>query len=129
MSVTISMPFPPPVNHYWRSTLIGGSVRVLLSKRGRLYRVDVQALILSRYGVLRPLSGRLTVAIVAHPPNRIRRDLDNLLKGPLDALTFAGVWTDDSLLDRITIERGCVKPGGELLVTIEKIPEAQGTLL
>ncbi|EGM8635893.1 RusA family crossover junction endodeoxyribonuclease, partial [Escherichia coli] len=35
-----------------------------------------------------------------------RRDLDNILKAPLDALTHAGLLMDDEQFDEINIVRG-----------------------
>ncbi|MCG7044530.1 RusA family crossover junction endodeoxyribonuclease, partial [Pseudomonas aeruginosa] len=61
------------------------------------------------------------VVIHASPPDRRKRDLDNLLKGLLDSLTKAGAWDDDGLVDDLRIVRGEVKAGGEVLVTIEAL--------
>ncbi|NBW22487.1 MAG: RusA family crossover junction endodeoxyribonuclease, partial [Caulobacteraceae bacterium] len=41
-------------------------------------------------------AGSVRVVIEAFPPDRRKRDLDNILKSLLDALTHAGVWEDDS---------------------------------
>jgi crossover junction endodeoxyribonuclease RusA len=120
-SVTIPLPWPPTVNTYFRSILIGGAPRVLISKRGRDYRLDVQQQILERFGVRRPLRDRLSVSIDAHPPDRRSRDLDNLFKGLLDSLTHARVWEDDSLIDELSIRRRSIKSGGLVLVRIELI--------
>ncbi len=49
---------------------------------------------------------RYHVAIWIYWGDRRRRDLDNYIKGPLDAITESfSVWKDDSQIDRITIER------------------------
>lgn len=72
-----------------------------MSREGREYRAAVAAHV--RSGSLR---GRLAVEILALPPDRRRRDLDNALKAALDALTHAGVWEDDSQIDELTIIRG-----------------------
>jgi len=39
------------------------------------------------------------------PPDRRRRDLDNILKASLDALVKAGVVEDDYLVRRLVVER------------------------
>ncbi len=65
--------------------------------------------------------GRVSVSITVHPPDRRRRDLDNLLKGPLDALEHAGVYLDDGQIDRLEIERGDVMRGGRVVVRIEEM--------
>ncbi|EPM5114232.1 RusA family crossover junction endodeoxyribonuclease, partial [Shigella flexneri] len=50
-----------------------------------------------------------------------RRDLDNILKAPLDALTHAGVLMDDEQFDEINIVRGQPVSGGRLGVKIYPI--------
>ena len=52
-------------------------------------------------------------------PDKRRRDLDNLLKATLDSLTHAGVWSDDSQIDALSIRRFPI--GGMLKVRIEEI--------
>ncbi|NBW23084.1 MAG: RusA family crossover junction endodeoxyribonuclease, partial [Caulobacteraceae bacterium] len=44
----------------------------------------------------------------AFPPDKRKRDLDNVLKSLLDALTHANVWDDDSQIDDLRIYRNIV---------------------
>lgn len=107
--LVLDLPYPPSVNHYWRSV----GKRVLISKEGRQYRENVGFSLLNagyRRGL--SMSGRLAVNIALHPPDRRRRDLDNVLKSLLDAMQHAGVYEDDSQIDRISIERCGVLAGG-----------------
>jgi crossover junction endodeoxyribonuclease RusA len=67
-----------------------------------------------------PLTGALAVEVKLHPPDRRRRDLDNLLKALLDALQHAGVYADDSLIDRLSVEKGEVAVGGKAVVVIRR---------
>ncbi|WP_106425826.1 RusA family crossover junction endodeoxyribonuclease, partial [Escherichia coli] len=67
------------------------------------------------------LSGRLAIKMIVEPPDKRRRDLDNLLKAPLDALTHAGLLIDDEQFDEINIVRGQVVPGGRLGVKVYEI--------
>lgn len=113
--LAMPLPWPPSVNHYWRRDPRTG--RVLVSAKGREYRGQVQSRRVASFG-----SDRLAVVIVAHPPDRRKRDLDNLPKAVLDALTHAGVWDDDSQIDDLRIMRGQVVKGGGLVVTIRRIP-------
>lgn len=122
-AVEIALPWPPTMNTYWRSVPVRRgrklAVKVLISAAGRTYRSNAIAAVLQQMRRAPRLSGRLRIEIFAMPPDRRVRDLDNLLKGSLDALTHAGVWTDDGNLDRIEIERGPVQKGGGLLISIQ----------
>jgi crossover junction endodeoxyribonuclease RusA len=63
------------------------------------------------------------MSIEVSPPDKRTRDLDNLLKGPLDALAHAGVYTNDRQINDLRIYRGNVIKGGRLTVFIEAIEE------
>ena len=53
----------------------------------------------------------------AFPPDRRRRDLDNLLKSTQDSLAHAGVYQDDAQIDLLLVRRRePIKPG---MITIE----------
>lgn len=106
------LPFPPSVNHYWRRV----GPRTLISRGGRRFRDDV-ARRLAAQGVAL-LRGHLSVHVIACPPDRRRRDLDNLQKALLDALQHGGAYIDDSQIDRLEVERGPVVAGGKVIVTI-----------
>lgn len=117
------LPWPPTVNTYFRSVVIGGSVRVLISKRGREYRYAVQAAVWERFGAIKPTRARLAVAIAAYPPDRRDRDLDNLFKGTLDACTHAGIWADDSQIDFLAIHRETVEKPGRVELRIQRMSD------
>lgn len=112
----IELPWPPSVNRYWRS--IGN--RAIISRQGREYRQSVELAVLIAGG-RRNLLGSLSVSIWAYPPDKKRRDLDNTLKAPLDALARCGVYEDDSQIDRLLIERMKPCKPGRLLIEIEEI--------
>lgn len=61
---------------------------------------------------------RLQVAITASPPDRRRRDLDNILKATLDSLQHAGLYPDDSQIDALFVIRGQIVKGGSLQVEL-----------
>ncbi len=67
------------------------------------------------------LSGRLAIKIIAEPPDKRRRDPDNILKAPLDALTHARLLMDDEQFDEINIVRAQPVSGGRLGVKIYPI--------
>lgn len=103
----------------WRTVRLAGSQRTLLSAEGRGYREAVRVACAASQG---PLTARLKVTIHACPPDRRRRDLDNLFKGPLDGLQYAGVIADDEQIDDLHIIRQEPIKGGRLVVEIEELP-------
>lgn len=111
------LPFPPSVNHYWRSTAQSGRSRVYLSDAGRQYRK--QAFLEARLQYA-PRLGEAAVAVHvdAYPPDRRRRDLDNLLKGLLDSLCYAGCFADDSQVADLRIRRMPVQHQGAVVVKV-----------
>lgn len=114
---TLSIPFPPALNHYWRNI---GKGRTILSQAAREYRTNVVAEVLSQ-GRSDAMTGPIAVEIVAMPPDRRRRDLDNLLKGALDALAHAGVYGDDSQIKDLRIRWGDRVGGGRLDVVLRPL--------
>lgn len=112
LTQVFELPYPPSVNHYWRRV----GFRTLISRGGRRYRRDVVALLAA--GRAAPLRGRLELVVDVFPPDRRRRDLDNLQKALCDALQHAGVYGDDSQIDRLEVRRGPVVPGGKVLVQV-----------
>jgi crossover junction endodeoxyribonuclease RusA len=106
------------MNSYWRSPRSGRLAgRVLVSEAGRTYRKTVSDMV-GEARLRLGLRARLLVELVACPPDRRKRDLDNLLKPLLDAMQHAGVYEDDSQIDRLVIERGEVVTGGRLEVHV-----------
>ena len=116
--ITITLPWPPSVNGYWRT--VNG--RTMISKRGRLFKKAVLKSVLA-HQAKRHLAGRLEVHIALHPPDRRRRDVDNSGKSVLDALQNAGVYLDDSQVDRLVIERCEIIKGGVAIVTIHELAQ------
>ena len=119
--IAIRIPYPPSVNAYWRHVIIGKSPRTLISAKGREYKRDVAHACAASGAAGRRLTGRLAVTLTACAPDRRARDIDNVSKATLDALTEAGLWLDDEQIDRLVIERGPVTKGGAMQVTVEVI--------
>jgi crossover junction endodeoxyribonuclease RusA len=120
---TLTIPFPPSLNHYWRQF----RGRAILSKAGRQYRVEAQTAaeafrVLS--GLQHTITGRIAVHLAVYPPDRRRRDLDNMPKAILDALTHAGVYADDSQIDDLQVVRMPTEKPGRVEVTITEIDAA-----
>ena len=109
----VSLPWPPTVNTYWRHANKGGTTIVYVAKEGQIYRTAVQGLVATKRKLH---TARLRVEIEAWPPDKRKRDLDNILKSLLDALTYAGIWEDDSQIDDLRIYRATI--GGMVKVRI-----------
>ena len=115
--ISIELPWPPSVNRVWRNV----KGKTLLSAEGRSYRALVGHHCLIKRIAGKRLAGRLSVKILVNPPNKIRRDIDNLAKVPLDALTHAAVWIDDSQIDELYIRRDEIKKGGFITIQITEL--------
>jgi crossover junction endodeoxyribonuclease RusA len=122
--ITIRLPWPPSVNHYWRQF----RGRSILSEAGRRYRKDAEAAIV-KAGVRAPLQGHVAIRLRAVFPDRRRRDLDNLPKAVLDALGRGKTYRDDSQIKLLIIEHvGTEKPGWIDVTLGPKPGKYQGSL-
>ena len=115
--IELTLPFPPSVNTYWRNF----NGRMLISKKGREYRKAVADQVLIQKGA-KHYQGKVKMTIEAWRPDERKRDLDNLLKAPLDALTHAGVYMDDQLIVDLRIFWAEDK-GGKLKIKIEEVTQ------
>ncbi|MCB5319109.1 RusA family crossover junction endodeoxyribonuclease [Yersinia massiliensis] len=119
----LTLPFPPSVNSYWRAPSKGPLAgRHLISVKGRKFRSEALACIIEQLRRMpKTITEPVAVTIVLYPPNRACRDLDNFLKAPLDALTHAGVWADDSQVKKLLIEWGPVIKEGKIEIHISEV--------
>ncbi|MBQ3748065.1 MAG: RusA family crossover junction endodeoxyribonuclease [Kiritimatiellae bacterium] len=117
-ALEFDLPWPPSVNNYYRHV----GPRVLISRAGRKYRT----MVVSRLGGLKKLSGAVSLSLECYPPDRRRRDLDNLLKCLQDSITAAGVLDDDSQIRRLQMEMLEPIEGGLVHVRLETLPERRG---
>ncbi len=99
MECEFELPWPPSVNHYYRHV----GPRVLISRDGRDYREKVVAKLTALK--LKTFGGAVELHAEFYPPDKRRRDLDNLLKCALDTLQHAGLFKDDSQIARINAVR------------------------
>lgn len=111
----IRLPWPPTVNHYW---LPGRDGRRYISGAGQSFRANVKWL---GHG-FRCMTGHVAITVTAYPPDRKRRDLDNLLKSLLDALQHAGLIEDDSNVTDLRITRAEQVKKGAVDVEIRQAP-------
>ena len=100
MTISLTLPFPPSTNNLFAQV----GMRRVPSGRARAYASEVKRAVIAA-GSPRIASGEVRAVIAAWVPNLRARDLDNLLKAPLDGLVKAGVLADDSLITDIRIYR------------------------
>ncbi len=112
--VIITLPFPNSANTHWRH----GRGITYLSASGRAFRDAVKEAT-KLYGEKAP-EGRLTISIDLYPPNKRIIDIDNRVKPLLDALTHAGIIQDDSLIDKLIVERKQIVKQGMCRIYISK---------
>ncbi len=106
-------PVPPSVNHYYRNF----KGRVYISPKGKSYQKTVAAIVADR-GSVEPLEGKVGVKIEFYPPDRRRRDADNILKSLLDAIQAAQLFYDDSQIHDLSIQKKEVEKGGRVWVKL-----------
>jgi len=113
-----TLPWPPSINHYWRRV----GPRTLISREGRTFRRNVCALLGGGGPRKPPAGGRVALAMDAFPPDRRRRDLDNIAKPVLDVFEHAGIYEDDSQVDLLVTRRREPVKGGRLEVRLDDMP-------
>ena len=95
--IELDLPYPCSVNHYYQRNRFGG---ISIGKKGKLYKANVGMIL----AATKPMGGRLGVLIAMYPPDKRKRDLDNVLKCLLDSLNGLA-WHDDNQIDFLQIRR------------------------
>jgi crossover junction endodeoxyribonuclease RusA len=114
--VRLTLPWPPSVNSCWRN--ING--RIIISRKARAYKLLIQKLTKPIDHIC--LQGRLFMNILVYPPDKRKRDIDNLIKIVADSLQDAKYYMNDSQIDKIIIERmPTIFPKGKLEVELYEI--------
>ena len=121
--ITLKLPLPPTINHYYSSKVIkkNGKYIPMIYVQDSVHLFRKQVVEITCQVISEPLLGRIAINVVIHPKSNRTTDIDNHIKGLLDALTKAAVWTDDSQVDKITIERGRPINGGLCVIEILEV--------
>lgn len=122
--ITLKLPFPPSINNYYGTTRGGGKY---IKREGKAFREKVVDGLRSFVFDNEPLTDKLQVWVEVYPPNRRKRDLDNLSKALLDAITHAKIYDDDFLIDDLRFTRGEIVKGGYVRVHISRIIQNEKT--
>ena len=126
--IEIILPYPPTVNHY---KVIGNIIK---TSSGKVYQQRVNSPKTKRFMYqvwylwksirpethVEPIEDEIFLTLWVYPPDKRKRDLDNVLKVLLDSLQQAGVYKDDNQIVKLFVERKEVKIGGEVIVRIVK---------
>lgn len=93
--VCLTLPYPPSANRYWRSVVIGGMVRVLVSSEARSYKKRCATIAAMTCKV--PMTGPLHMSIKVFRPMK-RGDLSNRIKVVEDSLQGVVFHDDDQMV-------------------------------
>ena len=115
--IQFELPYPPTNNTYYRHC----RGRTFIGAKGRKYRNDVFGCLVEQLGKIKTLKGRLDVSVWAIMPDKRKRDVDNIFKGVGDSLQNAGLFMDDSQIDRLEIIRRPDEKPGRLLIWIREL--------
>ena len=106
------LPYPPTINHYYG---VRGKAR-FIKPAGLEFRRVVAERVAQKSNSM--ILGKVAIQIQIVPPDKRKRDIDNVLKALLDSLTKAGVWKDDSQIVDLRIVKYDPLDGGGTVVNI-----------
>ncbi|WP_439242418.1 RusA family crossover junction endodeoxyribonuclease [Lonepinella sp. BR2474] len=113
--VEITLPYPPSVNTYWRHTRDG---RHYISEKGKAFQASCK----QACEPFKLIKGNVSIDILMFPPDKRKRDVDNILKALLDGLTHSGIIEDDSLIVDLRVRKQLVvRDGGMIRMRIEAV--------
>ena len=122
----IELPYPPTINTYYRRASIKGRnwlnprQVIHISNEGMAYRTNVIKLcFLMGCSQGNPrFTGQVSLHVDIFPPDRRKRDIDNLFKPLLDALQHGGVFKDDAQVTELSGRKHARIIGGAVRVII-----------
>lgn len=120
--IYLELPYPPSVNHYKKV----GAIKT--TRNGKKYQLKYNSNKTKEYYLeigriwhgmkmvsnakSYPEIARLRLRVDVHAPDHRKRDIDNILKVLLDALTRCVIIHDDSQIDELLVSRaGVIKKG------------------
>lgn len=98
--ISLMLPAPPSVNTYYRKNPRGG---MFISAKGKQFRKEVVQL--CQIAGIKPMAGRLSLTIRYAPPDKRKRDIDNVIKAIQDSLAHGGCMLDDEQIDDLHVIR------------------------
>lgn len=118
-TLSIELDYPPSVNSIYAVNKFG---TFYLRKAGKDYYAIVKRAVMLALGAdHEPLGKRLKMSVDVFPPDRRRRDIQNVLKVLCDSLEKAGVYVDDNQIDHLIVLRREVEKDGKVVVELEEL--------
>jgi crossover junction endodeoxyribonuclease RusA len=114
--VKLTLPYPPTGNHAVKHGRFGH----YLTAKAKKYRADVAVLVRQQFPGP-PLGCAIRVVAEISPPDRRRRDMDNVWKTLADAMTHARAWMDDFQIADLRLVRTAPVKGGTVTIVVEVI--------
>jgi crossover junction endodeoxyribonuclease RusA len=123
--ISFDLPWPPSANNYWR--YFRG--RMVVTTQAREYKKLVRTKIINTFEKFKK-DVRICVFLIFYPPDNRKRDIDNLIKITLDAISIQrekkngifivheGLGFDDCQIDKLSAERREVIKNGLLNVRV-----------
>lgn len=108
------LPYPPTINHYYYRQKNGA---VYIGIEGKIYRKAVAV----NLNLCKPIVGKIKIHIDVYPPDKRRRDLDNINKCLLDSIQCAGIIKDDYDIDELSMKRHPPIKGGKVKITMNNV--------
>ena len=115
--------YPPSINKYYLNrTIRSRTGKIVKPRLPAVQKYVTDCLLLLKMQKINSIDAeKLQVELFIYPPDKKRRDLDNVCKVILDTLQRAGVYTDDYKIWKLTISRKEVRQYGEVEFFITSI--------
>jgi crossover junction endodeoxyribonuclease RusA len=113
--IYLELPYPPSINHYFKRR----GNKTFIGAEGIKFRKRVCTALMA--ADVRPMAGMLAMKVRAYPPDRRKRDIDNIQKPLLDALEKARAFFNDCQIKHLTTVMREPIEGGKTIVTIRNL--------
>lgn len=125
--IEIELPYPPSVNNY---KSVGRTIRTTKGKiyqqrvntnETKMFYYEVWLAIKNLNAIKRipmPIQSIISIEVYLHPPDKRKRDIDNVLKALIDSLVKGGLLQDDSQINKLLVEKREIVRGGKVILKI-----------